>query len=179
MKNVFLLIVLTLCSGCILASASSNANSITINHPHDGNDYEYGCSGKIITLTNYNTAKNVSYSQLLTFLKKDQTDAREYTDDYCCADFAETLHNNAEKAGIKCGWVGIDFIGGGDGHAINCFDTKDKGRVFIDDTGDSPAQKYDDAIVNLKDGKVYTQKLLFKSDTCDPMGIVKDYEIYW
>lgn len=48
-----------------------------------------------------------------------------------CADFAERLHNNAEKAGIRCGYV-LGTI-----HSFNVFETTDKGLVYIDDTGTS------------------------------------------
>ena len=179
MKNVFLLIVLTLCSGCILASASSNANGITIVHPHEGKYYECGGDDHYITLSNYANAKNPTYAQLLSFLKKDKTDEKKYTDTYVCADFAEKLHNNAEKKGIKCAWVGCDFKEGGDGHAFNLFKTADKGTVFIDCTGDD-GSKYEDAIVNVKVGKLLTEKYLFKKDSSpEPMGIVKHIDIFW
>jgi len=53
---------------------------------------------------------------------------------YVCADFAEEVHNNAEAAGIVAGWVGIRFEGTDEGHAINAFETIDKGLVYIDCT---------------------------------------------
>jgi hypothetical protein len=52
-----------------------------------------------------------------------------------CADFAETLHNNAEINGIRAGYVSITLSSSTLGHAINVFNTTDKGLVFIDDTG--------------------------------------------
>ncbi|MFC2041213.1 hypothetical protein ACFLTY_02690 [Chloroflexota bacterium] len=48
-----------------------------------------------------------------------------------CADFADRLHNNAEKAGLRCGFVL------GTMHAFNVFETTDKGLIYIDDTGTS------------------------------------------
>jgi hypothetical protein len=181
MKNVFLLIVLTLYFGTILASASSNVMSkgFIINHPHDGNDYECGGDDHYITLTNYANAKNPTYARLLSFLKEDKTDEKPYTDTYVCADFAETLHNNAEKKGIKCAWVGCDFKEGGDGHAFNMFETTDKGKIFIDDTGDDGVTKYEDSIMNVKVGKFLTEKYLFKTGSIDPMGVIKSIEVYW
>ena len=52
-----------------------------------------------------------------------------------CADFAERLHNNAEIAGIRCGYVTIDFTGKSIGHAVAVFNTTDAGLIYIDDTG--------------------------------------------
>ena len=52
-----------------------------------------------------------------------------------CADFAERLHNDAELAGIRAGYVTIDFEGQAIGHALAVFNTTDLGLVYIDDTG--------------------------------------------
>jgi hypothetical protein len=54
---------------------------------------------------------------------------------YVCADFARDVHNSAEAAGIRAAWVGIDIEGEAEGHAINAFQTTDRGLVFIDCTG--------------------------------------------
>jgi len=48
-----------------------------------------------------------------------------------CADFAQMLHNNAEIAGIRAGYVCAED------HAFNVFETTDKGIIYIDDTGES------------------------------------------
>lgn len=183
MKKNFLLTALALFvlyTGCALVSANSNMllKSVTINHPQDGDDYKCGGDGHCKTLTNYANAQNPTYTQLLTFLKVDWTDEKLYTDNFVCADFAETLHNNAEKNGIKCAWVGCDFKGGGDGHAFNMFETTDKGKIFIDDTGDNGVAKYEDAIMNVKVGKLLTEKYLFKTGSIDSMGVIKSIEIY-
>ena len=53
---------------------------------------------------------------------------------YVCSGFSQDLHNNAEKAGIKCAWVGCEFTQG-EGHAFNEIQTTDKGIVYIDCTG--------------------------------------------
>ena len=50
---------------------------------------------------------------------------------YICADFAQMLHNNAEIAGIRAGYVCTED------HAFNVFETTDKGIIYIDDTGES------------------------------------------
>ncbi|GAJ14543.1 unnamed protein product, partial [marine sediment metagenome] len=67
------------------------------------------------------------------------------SDPNICADFAERLHNNAEKAGIRCAYVSVDISGYSDpygygipsdtSHALVAFNTTDKGLVYIDDTG--------------------------------------------
>ncbi len=46
-----------------------------------------------------------------------------------CSEYAEMLHNNAEKAGIRAGYVLCTD------HAMNVFEAVDKGLIYIDDTG--------------------------------------------
>ncbi len=55
-----------------------------------------------------------------------------------CSDFAEMLHNNAEIHGFRAGYVGITLAGTTSGHAIDVFNTTDKGLVYVDDTGGDP-----------------------------------------
>jgi hypothetical protein len=78
-----------------------------------------------------------------------------------CADFAEDVHNNAEAAGIRAGWVGIRFQGTEEGHAINAFETTDKGLIYIDCTNgrtfsneDGETQSWD-TVAYLETGKRY------------------------
>ncbi|AEA48119.1 AN1-type zinc finger domain-containing protein [Archaeoglobus veneficus] len=92
-------------------------------------------SGERVCLVNYKNATDPTWDELISFLKKDDTDKLSY--DYAsfvCADFAEMLHNNAEAAGIRAGFVAIDFVDG-IGHALNVFNTTDKGLVYVDCTG--------------------------------------------
>jgi len=100
-----------------------------------------GGDGQPIELINNPNATNPTYTKLVAFIVADSTDTNNYLEggprDYVCSDFAEAVHNNAEAAGIKAAWVGIDFRGGDDGHALNAFETTDRGLVYIDCTGDS------------------------------------------
>ncbi|NLL90565.1 MAG: hypothetical protein GX226_05645 [Dehalococcoidales bacterium] len=112
-----------------------------------GEGYIYSESGAVIVggdnkpirLINNENAANPTFEQLLIFISEDDTNTLPYVKDgpevFVCSDFAETLHNNAEQAGIKAGWVSIDYADGSIGHAINAFETTDMGLVFIDCTG--------------------------------------------
>lgn len=93
-----------------------------------------------IELINNPNATNPTYAELLAFLERDETDKFPYilgppTNAYVCADFARDVHNNAEAAGIRAAWVGIDIEGQTEGHALNAFETTDRGLVYIDCTG--------------------------------------------
>jgi hypothetical protein len=110
-----------------------------------------GGDDKPIELINYPNTGNISYAELLTFIKNDPTDQLLYINrgqsseiiPFVCSDFAETLHNNAEVAGIRSGYVGIDWQNGGLGHAVNVFETTDMGIVYIDCTGQSDYSQLD------------------------------------
>jgi hypothetical protein len=101
---------------------------------------------------------------MAAFIKADATDTRDYIRDgknaFVCSDFAEMVHNNAEAAGIRAGWVSIKFRGTEDGHAINVFETTDRGLVYIDctngkDTGDDDDDKSWDTVAYVETGKEY------------------------
>jgi hypothetical protein len=136
-----------------------------------------------INLVNNSAATDPSYKQLISFIKADKTDRKDYiTDVYMCGDFAEDVHNNAERAGIKAGLVGIQFEEG-PGHACNVFKTTDKGLVFIDCTGnmigeDGPSSC--DTKVKIQVGTQYRPKPIVDSGWYWlSMGKVTDVEIYW
>jgi hypothetical protein len=114
--------------------------------PKEG--YLYSESGAVIVggdnepilLINNDDAVNPTYDELVIFILTDDTNTLPYIKDgpeaFVCSDFAERLHNNAEVAGIKAGWVSIDYADGSVGHAVNVFETSDMGLVFIDCTGE-------------------------------------------
>ncbi len=125
-----------------------------------------------IELINNPDAVNVNYAALLEFIQEDSTDQYEYIArgtisrgiPFVCSDFAETVHNNAESAGIRAGYVSVEFEDGGLGHAINAFETTDRGLVYIDCTGKSVYSQLDgegistsswDKVAYIEEGKKY------------------------
>jgi len=159
-----------------------NENDVSIVHPHQSNYYESTASGSWVTLVNVKNATDPTYGELIEFINSDQTDEIEYDYyNFVCADFAQTVHNNAEEAGMKSAWVSIEFEGKNYGHACNAFNTTDRGIVFIDCTGPDPYQPGNwDSIVKIEVGDVYRPEELFKKgSTYEPMGVVKNYQIYW
>ncbi len=96
--------------------------------------------GSPILLVNRESARDVTWSELVEFLLADPTDESPYVpDERMCGTFAELLHNNAEEAGIRAAWVSLDLRGREIGHALNAFVTTDRGLVFVDSTGDDPS----------------------------------------
>jgi len=99
-----------------------------------------GTHGFKVVLENNPRATDPSWDQLKAFLAEDKTDERDYVlGDFVCGSFAQDVHNNAEKAGIRAAWVAIDLANKPIGHAINAFNTTDLGMVFTDSTGDTTA----------------------------------------
>jgi len=112
-----------------------------------------------------------------------------------CADFAERLHNNAELAGIRCGYVSLDVTGYTDpnnlgiasdsGHACNVFETTDRGLIYIDCTGisDNYGPTNNDRIVNIQIGQQYNPDYVFPSGgwiiPSGQMGVVTDMLVAW
>jgi hypothetical protein len=134
-----------------------------------------GGDGKVITLTNYNNAVNPNYDQLIVFLKADKADEKPYTSTYVCSDFARTLHDSAEKNGIRAGWVGAR----GCNHAFNVFQTTDKGTVYIDCTGVPGGASLQDKQLNVAVGQPLTGKYLFTSGSVQMGCTVESLSVYW
>ena len=122
-----------------------------------------GEDGEPIELVNNPNATNSTYAELLAFIKEDSTDENRYATSaevhigftkvpYSCGDFAEDVHNNAEAAGVRAAWVGIDFEGDDKGHALNAFATTDRGLVYIDCTGEGTLSRLTFRIVRTEEG---------------------------
>lgn len=138
-------------------------------------------------IVNQSNATDPSYAQLQAFLLADKTDSKDYvTGVYMCGDYSRDVHNNAERNGIRAGWVAILFQGEEIGHACNVFKTTDRGLVFIDCTG-LRAVDYGpsncDKIVSVKLGKTYVPMSMFPEVFWEvawgSFGTILDVQIYW
>jgi len=136
--------------GCLLILAVVVVGIIIASNSHENPHYIYengaievGGDGEPIELIDNPGATDPTYAELIAFIKEDSTDEKPYWGSaflgkasYVCSDFAEDVHNNAEAAGIRAAWVGIDFEVDDVGHALNAFETTDRGLVYIDCTGE-------------------------------------------
>ena len=86
-----------------------------------------------VVLKNNTAAQDPTWDELMLFLEQDDTDSKLYGF-MLCGGFAELVHNNAEIAGIASAFATVNFEEG-IGHAINAFNTTDRGLVYIDCTG--------------------------------------------
>jgi len=157
------------------------AEETNLVYPRIDDFYETGGDGHRIALVNYNNTTDPTYAEVLAFIKADKTDEEVYDlESYICSDYAETVHNNAEKAGHKCAWIGVDFTGEGE-HALNAFKTTDRGMIFIDCTGAYPYEPGNwDKVVRVQAGESYTPVALFREGyTYESVGTVKEIHTYW
>jgi len=144
-----------------------------------------GADGRPIVIVNNPNAKNPSWTQLVTFLQQDTTDRMFYDkNSFMCGDFAEMLHNNAEKAGWRTAYVIIGLSSSIGGHALNAFQTTDRGLVYIDCTGASFGKQhpqYMDKVVRLIVGSNYVPECIFPepgwSCTYESVGLVTEIEV--
>ena len=178
---VILMLIIMLILILIIISNFSDPNIIT---PKRDGYFYVGADYEKIRLINNPNATNPTHDELINFIKMDKTDEIEYIEEvYTCGDYAETLHNNAEEAGIKAAWVSVDFYDDNESHALNAFETTDEGLVYVDCT------MYDKLINSLNIGEKYQPLSLDNSivasendyyiETYAPMGTISNVEIYW
>ena len=85
---------------------------------------------------------------MVDILKRDSTDKLEYKKDvFDCEGFALTLRDRLAKYGVRCAFVALEFPEEA-GHALNAFETTDKGIIYIDEVGN-------DQIAYVEKGKPY------------------------
>jgi len=149
--------------------------------------YIAGALGHPVELFNNREATNPSWLEPKDFLEKDKTDQHDYSrSSFVCADFAETLHNNAEKAGIRAAYVVVKLQGNPDFgdtiHVLDAFNTTDEGLVFIDDTKPDVQGSYLDYAntrVVVKVGWQYVPQPIFPCgfSSWERMGLITDIYI--
>ena len=138
--SIVLLFSVVLLGGCakLLPEIPDTKDGVSVYH-NTQPPYYGASSDRTVNLKNNETARNPTWEELMSFLNLDDTDRGAYGFGLqVCAEFANELHDNAEKAGIKAAWVAIEFVGDAEGHAFNAFETTDRGLVFVDCTGSLP-----------------------------------------
>lgn len=146
-----------------------------------------GADEHFIVLHNNPEAHNPTWDELKSFLRKDQTERYAYiAGKFTCGDFAETLHNNAEAAGIRAAIVAIELQPANMGedvvnHSLNAFETTDRGIMYIDDTSSSQGF-FADKEANVVVGQEYVCVSIFpqpgQMQTWPSMGKIQAIDIF-
>jgi len=140
-KTALVIVLSVLLAGIVVSGrVPSSSSQTTKTHIYTDGKIIVRGSGEPVELINNPDATNPTFAELVAFLEIDRTDEYPYIvgppkNAFVCSDFAETVHNNAEAAGIRAAWVGINIEGETEGHALNAFETTDLGLVYIDCTG--------------------------------------------
>ncbi len=148
----------------VTTSNSTNASGVDPIIKHSVITDKENALGQHPVLMENSSAHDPSYEELLNFLKNDDTVKNKYVSpNFTCADFAVELQNHAESQGIRCGFAGISFLNSKFGHAMDVFDTTDKGLLYVDTTS----------------GEAHIWKNIHPGAQYDNMGIISDVTNYW
>jgi hypothetical protein len=186
--------------GEIGAQVTDETNANIINPVSPDGIWQYvGADGKPIALVNNVASRDVSYAELLEFIKMDQTDKHEYNNtSWMCGEYTETLHNNAENHAIRSAWVYISLQDDknkskSNYHSCNAFNTTDNGVVFIEQTNSPDTFGRDSIVQSMSIGDEYIVFLIepenyvnqTTGNTTDEIvsfgseGMIEDYTVYW
>ena len=180
-----------------VTTSPNNDYSTVSNSPitvfKDKQPDEFSSYGKPIKLVNNDAAVDPTWKELRAFLISDKTDQQPYVYySYECASYAEEVHNHAEARGIRAAFVAVVFSNEDVGHALNAFQTKDKGLIYIDCSGDLENGIGYDKVAYIEEGEElgaltiesarsfdYNFYKDFKDIEFEPLGIVEEVYIYW
>jgi hypothetical protein len=93
----------------------------------------------------YYNVRDPTYQEALQFISSDQTNTNQYNETYTCINFANDFVKDALNQGYRCGYVIVEFPQ--ENHAMVCFNTSDKGLIFI--------EPQNDELVTLTTGQPY------------------------
>ncbi|MGA9140043.1 MAG: hypothetical protein WBZ29_07460 [Methanocella sp.] len=144
--------------------------------------YETNASLYKMYIHNSPVACNVTCDRLVGFILNDSTDQVPYGDgSYICIDYAVAVHDNAERQNITAGLVTCEV--NGSMHALNVFNTTDRGLVYVDCTGamaGEPVHNYD-KIARI-DGRYQVEPMIDISPyyyVNDKNDTVSNVHVYW
>jgi hypothetical protein len=166
-------------------------NSLSItpskHYVRNGKETMVGADGRLINLETNPNATNPTWQELLNFLKQCKVDQTPYDpQNFASGEYAEKLYNYSESAGIRAAFVVTYLYNNSTPHALNAYQTTDKGLVFVDASGTPkepglPNRLY--KVVDVKIGKDYLPRNLFPEPGEDwvwqSLGKVKDFLIEW
>ena len=167
---------------CLLAGTASASYDYTVYQPQNEDGAYYTCAdGHVMTLKNNPDAVNPTYEQAMTLIREDKTDEIEYDiNKFHCVDSTETFHNNAEKAGFRCGVADIVYQKLYNmytheyniyGHECNVFELNDGSLLYVDCV-------QEDSIAHVNIGEVYTVIDIDDGETHTQYEIT-DVHRYW
>lgn len=116
------------------------------------------------------------YWEARNFLTNDTTDSKPYNEaTFTSAHYAQEVNNNAEKEGIRCGYVKVTFSDSNQSHALIAFETADRGVNYFEPQTDEK--------VNLQIGKNYWSDCVIPTWGInyppEPGYTIASFTVYW
>ena len=114
------------------------------------------------------------YWEARNFLYNDSTSKKPYNETtFNSANYAQEVNNNAEKMGIRCAYVRVNFSDSEQSHALIAFNSTDQGLKFFEPQTDER--------VNLQIGKNYWADCIIPSGKYErePGFTIESFTIYW
>lgn len=129
-----------------------------------------GIKGALTSATVQVGYRDPTYSELIQFLKEDESNIKEYNaESYTCRDFVAALNLATESQGIRAAFVSIRFRDGS--HAVSGFNTVDRGMIYIEPQLNRP--------VTLDVGRSYSQANGFKLALTTQDDIIEHVTVIW
>jgi len=109
--------------------------------------------GTTVRLNKRHSARNPTFDEVMEFLRSDDTSSINMGEN-ACALYTASVFNNAMKRGIRCGFCAVYFKDTAYGHAVNVWNTSDRGYIFTEsqprDYGDeTDIPETDDMVIDL------------------------------
>jgi hypothetical protein len=116
------------------------------------------------------------YWEVRNFLNNDSTDTKPYNETtFDCSNYAQEVNNNAEKEGIRCAYVTVNFSDSNESHALIAFESTDRGLNFFEPQTDEK--------VNLEIGKNYWADCVVPNGNNyyarEPGYTIESFTVYW
>jgi len=119
-----------------------------------------------LTSRGFNIA-DPTYQEMLNFMATDTVHNNVYNSTYICWNFCNDYINEAFGAGLRCGFVYIEFPDSA--HGVVCFNTTNRGIVFV--------EPQFDRIVQVTIGSSYSRSNGFAPTTYN--DTIVDFGIIW
>jgi hypothetical protein len=181
----WLIIIIAIVVLVFLCGVFSDHNVVALSYSDSGTTiYETNASGERMYIHNNPDSHDPTYQEMVNFILSDDTDRIPYNSySFVCIDFAVRVHDNAERANITSAVV-CSMFSDGIGHALNAFNTTDRGWVYVDCTGGDPGDPINhDKFATFAMGQPYKVSPMTNIGNYYYLpnldGVVVDYTIFW
>jgi hypothetical protein len=189
-KSILIIVMIALMAisagGGYIVATQSNQQEVRDSYTRgflSGNDTGYKLG---VDSIQSKIPKDVSYAEVVKFVKEDVTNEYEYDGEYFnCEDYSRIVRDRANAKGIRCGYVELTVNGGA--HALNVFMVTEGYLVYMEPQDDTllPSENGEVSIGgNYKDelrkhGSMYGKYISTLSESYGDNWVIKRVNIIW